>query len=382
MGDYRAGHGGFKESGPPVLSLKIAGKVTQYEAPGLVKGAWSHLALWRGAIDKYWNQVSYEVWLNGEKLTAIATFTDSDGNTQFIEGNDPVENVEDIQVPPAWMRLGRAPKRDYEFYGLIDDVRVFDSALEPGLLSAAAAGNEGGLPNPLYRYTFDEEGEGSSYGAGYVIFNDDVRVPIDGDSSDASIFRDPTFVSPTQADYVLPFPKGEAWKVIQEFDVPSGSHNGYAAWCWDFVKASGKTAGTVFTAAADGQVISVVENDIPAPGENESNKVGIVHVQGWEVTSYLHLQHDSWTDVFLGGVPQLFQPDPDHSWTWVGVNEGDELAVVGDNAKHLHFGMRPGEHATHTAPMAFVSYEASDDGGISFQPVKRGMPRKGQIIRR
>src|SRR5205807_1309798 len=35
----------------------------------------------------------------------------------------------------------------------------------------------------------------------------------------------------------LPFPVDEAWEVIQGVDQPGGSHNSYAAFCWDFVLA-------------------------------------------------------------------------------------------------------------------------------------------------
>jgi hypothetical protein len=369
MGDYREGSGGFKDVGWPVLSLKINGNLTAYETPLLVKGAWNLLALRRTYAQEPFGLIHYEVWLNGVKLDSI-------------DGTVAKQDPSTLDAPDGWIRLGRAPQRDYEFYGLIDDVRVYDYALDEKELIALFGGVDPD-DKPSWDYTFDEEGTGSDYGAGYVIFSEHERVSIDGDASDAKIYDDPKYCSPTQVDYVLPFPAGEVWKVIQEPDSPGGSHNGYAAWTWDLVRPSGQTAGEKVTASAKGDIIFVKEDHAPPPGgDQEENKVWILHMPGWEMTSYLHLQRDSWTDVFLGGNPQMFPPDPGNDLTWLPVGLGDALAVVGDNANHLHTGMRPGESSSHTAPMAYVDYWASDDSGSTWSWVERGMPKKGQWIKR
>ena len=41
----------------------------------------------------------------------------------------------------------------------------------------------------------------------------------------------------TEWNLTLPFKKYEAWKVIQGYDDQAGSHNGYASFCLDFVRA-------------------------------------------------------------------------------------------------------------------------------------------------
>ncbi|MCW5807570.1 MAG: LamG domain-containing protein [Deltaproteobacteria bacterium] len=380
MGNYRDGNGGVNQFGSPVISLKIAGQLMAYEAHTLLRGNWNHLALRRTPASPKTGLVTYEVYVNGQKLVPIPKVTKKNGLVVAVTQADLTEPARALVPPPALLRLGRAPDRDYEFYGLVDDVRIYNEALDPEDIGMAALSLESSLPTPLRQYTFDEPGTdpASTYAAGYAVYFDAVRVSVAGTGADAAIFADPKFVSPTRTAYRLPFPRGDFWTVLQEFDDPFVSHNGYAAWSWDFARAFGKTLGAYVTAPADGDIASVYETHHPADGETSGNKVTIVHAGG-EITTALHLEPDSWTRIFLHGTPQP-RPDQDDPATWYGVQQLEPIATAGDHSNDFHIAMRPSIDSDHTAPMAFVDYFASDDGGITFHHVVRGMPRKGQIL--
>jgi len=375
MGDYRLGSGGYKKVGCPVLSLKIDDQLLTYEVPELHKRLWNHLALVRTAPDQN-GMVSYQVWVNGAQQFS---FMYSKDGMPIGVNPDHTESLDADSEPGGWLRLGRNPKRDYQFYGLVDDVRVYDQALDPKALFVAGL-NVDPDAKPIFAYGFDEDGDGSSYQAGYVLFEDAVRGEIDGSWFDQITYFDlPKFASPTQIDYQLPFPAGETWRVLQEFDEPGGSHNGFAAWSWDFVRAEDETIATIVSAPAEGRIYKVFETDIPTDGSSEGNGVRISHVPGWEASHLLHLFAFSFTEVFLQYQPTPM-PDPDDPATWLDVQAGDEVGRVGPNAEHLHFAMQPGEDAKHTMPVAFVDYWASNDEGDTWYPVERGMPRKGQWL--
>ncbi|MBX3158989.1 MAG: LamG domain-containing protein [Deltaproteobacteria bacterium] len=377
MGDYRTGSGGLHQFGSPVISLQIGGRLMAYEAHTLLRGNWNHLALRRTHASPKTGLVTYEVYVNGQKLVPVPQIVKKNGFVVSVaNGEDLSENPRELVSPPASLRLGRAPDRDFEFYGLIDDVRIYDEALDPEDIGMAALSVENSLPTPLRQYTFDVPETDPA--AGYAVFFDAVRVSIAGTGADAAIFADPKFVSPTRAAYRLPFPRGEFWTVLQEFDDPSVSHNGYAAWCWDFARAFEKTLGALVTAPADGNIYNVFETHHPDDGEISENVVKIVHAGG-ESTELLHLEDDSWTRIFLHGNPRPL-PDQDDPATWFGVQQLEPIATAGDHSNDFHIAMRPSAESLHTAPMAFVDYLASDDGGITFHHVVRGMPRKGQIL--
>jgi len=66
----------------------------------------------------------------------------------------------------------------------------------------------------------------------------------------------------------LPFPPGEAWKVIQGYDRKFGSHRGYAAFCFDFKVAGHKqdapypegSRSAPMYASATGRVVEAIEH--------------------------------------------------------------------------------------------------------------------------
>src|SRR5262249_17854677 len=130
-------------------------------------------------------------------------------------------------------------------------------ALEDDELRAAAApgvhpsGNERGL---VACFTFEDDATATRsirlHGAA-------ARVPVSGgrdDANDAARIPLPKLEAPM----LLPFEVGEAGRVLQGNDENGGSHNGYAAFSWDFVlagRAAAQTRGRNVRATGPGEVV-------------------------------------------------------------------------------------------------------------------------------
>lgn len=401
-GDYRMGSGGHKQKGPPVLHLKVANKSYSYEAPMLDRRAWNHVAVTRSSpeFDEYVGAdvVYYDVYVNGQELSPIIDpewFAEVeldpitllfDPSSILKEALEEIkedwparELADEVSIPLGELRLGRAAA-GRQWYGLIDDVRIYDQALDDSDLATAIADSPDQAA-AVNVYSFDESGEGSSPAAAYQVTSPATRVPIVGNSTDAWVFDHPDYASPTAVEYQLPIPKGECWKVTQGIDTPGGSHNGFAAFSWDFARV-GAPAGAAVTAAAAGEVVDVLESDqaLDPDVPREANYVVILHEPA-EATGYLHLETDSFTKSFLQGDPSLlFYPDEGNDLSWIPVSMGEAIGTVGDLAAHLHFSMKPGLSGG-TKPMAFVDYEVSDDCA-NWVSVARGMPKAGSYVRR
>ena len=123
----------------------------------------------------------------------------------------------------------------------------------------------------------------------------------------------------TKPDYVLPFPKGTAYKLLQGYDGPWG-HKGHAEFGYDFQMP----AGSEVTAARAGEVVKIeegFEDGTRKPGEE--NFVMVKHEDG-TFARYYHLTK--------GG-----------ALVSVGdrVKQGDKIGLSGNSGAsagpHLHF---------------------------------------------
>ena len=408
QGDYRSGNGGFKKAGDPVLEVKLNGARALYLAPGYQRGKWNHIAVVRA--DVMYAGPMLQLYLNGKKLqafTRVQTGTDGDKNPiyQFNPALDLFISQSGSPTPEGTLRLGRQEKAQY--YGLIDDVAVYNKAMTPseiaGLMSASSI--SGSHPNLIAAYTFN------TY-AGVILPSGPKRVATPNSrafsvenayprsDSDNALFNNPFLVSPSSVVRRLPFPPGQVWTVIQEFDRKGGSHNGSAAFSWDFGRLDAATTQDPVIASAPGSLSYV--ND----GANGAGVIDVV--AGQEADVYMHSAAGSWWDVFVNPGNYLLYPQPTQSVTWLPVNQDQQLVKLDPTENHLHRAVRhmgdgsgveytPAGATLPTIPTAFDNYQRfredvpqqcnkttpshwqNDDCWL---PVLRGMPRQDQVLRR
>lgn len=298
-------------------------------------------------------------------------------------------------------RLPTAAENNWQAYGILDDVAVFDRALTPTAIKfiytnrPRLLGDEQGV---IAAWTFDLPQPNqpplppqfqAAYKAGPRTYH--VFVSADRNSAtDATNFDNPLIIGETEAEIQLPFKPDEIWRVGQGYDVANGSHNGSAAFCWDFSLASGKgnTAypnGTEFApvfSVAAGRVANYQRDGAPGGGGRESNFVRI-KIGAGEYNLYLHLAAKTLNPVIKGGQPNPNNPAefvyPDNQGPLLP--KGTQLAKLGPVAEHLHMDLS-NRIGGVTIPMAFANYEASNDKGKTWKKIIRGIPKAGQWIRR
>src|SRR5262249_2995312 len=108
----------------------------------------------------------------------------------------------------------------------------------------------------------------------------------------------------------------------------------------------------------------------------KTNMILVKQAEG-EFAGYLHL---------LKETARVAVTDPPTT-----VTAGQELALTGDTgagrgAYHLHFAVSNVPASRHrelvTRPGAFSDYDVSDDNGKTWRRVERGVPTRGQWLRR
>jgi hypothetical protein len=373
--DYRKGNGGWKKKGDPVFMVKMGGKEALYLMPALKAKEWQHIAVVRK------NNV-FKFYLNG---VAQQPFK-KDSEDNILAGNN-VE-VAPTFVPSGILRFGRSgpaqPNR--QAFGLLDDVAVFDKALT--LLEIQAIrdqkkldGKESGL---LAGWVFDENPIGipSILKTWHKRSKRAYLVPVSANRNnqlDAQRFNDPMFMN-SQVYLRLPFPPAQEWRVTQGFNNSSenASHNGSAAFTWDFVLTDGSMEPPISNSAA-GHVVAYLPDGEPV----EKREPNIVITKIGEATylRYLHLKANSLSQEISGGtwdsdlnafvIPQGKQPWLVY-YSFVG--------KVGKGANHLHMGAENSLKTSVTIPIAFSDYEVKQDDG-NWKSVARGIPQSGEVVR-
>jgi hypothetical protein len=396
QGNYRDGNFVLNEdeiiAGDPVLNVSLGGKQVNYLAPGYVKRQWNHIALVRTAADGN-GKFTFKLYVNGVLLAPI-------GGVEI--SFSPADPMIPSEVPQGKLRLGRRTSglnldssKSWQFYGLIDEVAVFDSALSQADISQLMQCGFGGDELAMVAgMTFDAYGFQTPPGPKIVspvtpvapVSSFVQRLTVasgakSANAGDAALFEGP-HVAPTQGSYQLPFPAGEVWQVQQAPDTAGGTHNGFAAFSWDFKRVVAPMQGTV-SAAATGQIYYVKEGVVLGNNEAEANAVRI-NVAPNESVLYLHLEPFSFTDIFMDG--NLFFAPQTGPQYYLPVTQGAELAKSGMNAAHLHFDGNDGAIGVNsggvTMPIGFSNYEVFDPNVQQWIPVLRGMPKGGEIIRR
>ena len=160
------------------------------------------------------------------------------------------------------------------------------------------------------------------------------------------------FGSPLESEYVLPFPPGKSYELVQSYCTPNNSHRNQLA--YDFLMP----IGAFLTATRSGIVVELVENQPDAePGGvpiGIHNHINIEHPDG-SVSFYAHFKQDEiWVNV--GDV----------------VNTGDTIGLSGNSGSsipHLHFGVY----------RTWPAYEG-DDLAVNFKNTIDSLDENGGLI--
>lgn len=373
-GDYRWGSGGFKTAGDPVLYVQVGSATRTYEVADLEPERWEHLAIVRDG-----NQ--FKLYLNGTHVAPdiSATPATPTGNLRIGRRTDG-QNVAAAGYPG-------------QFYGFVDDVAIFTRALSASeiaaLMNSDLTGQEADL---LAGWKFDFAGQNAPAlpaplqraftpaGTAYRAVVSELR-----DSAfDAKLLPKPELGVTLQ----LPFEAGSHWRVLQGMNVRDGSHNGFAAFCFDFVRADlPDSTGQPLYAVADATITSVIEGSACSDPSAPGNIVNMRFAQGL-FGAYLHNEQGSYANG--AGAGTLFLPQflPDNSRP--KVSTGDYICNVGStgigncNGAHLHIALgttNDQEAGFVTFPLAFSNYEVSTDAGQTWQSVGLGIPQDGEWVR-
>jgi hypothetical protein len=270
-----------------------------------------------------------------------------------------------------------------QFYGLVDDVAVFDAALTAAELNAWFL-STGGVAESSTRLrtgiNFDRETAGSG---------PRIRPPqslsgpariVTVSAQHANGIDAPTLpIVAGTAPIELPFMAGKVFQVGQQFAV-RGSHAGQAAFSWDFfwvpdthLRGSPWTSGleadtVIFIAGAEGTVIRSDDTHPLNDLDSAANSIDIRRTPA-EILQYVHLRTNS-ALVELNDI----------------VARADRLGIisnVGGGGPHLHFAVLDRiDGAYLTRPAYFVSYCVSNDFGVTWEFIEAGMPTNGQWVRR
>jgi hypothetical protein len=395
-GGYRLGLAPYSSLGTPALEVAVGGATFTHPLPDPVltdndfrNGVPRQpLRKWRQlTITRTSNEI--RIYLDGARLGA------------FSAGSAPELGT---------LRFGRlaAPGEfQDQFYGLIDDVAIFERALSDLEIRALAQKPrlDGTEPGLVAAWLFDEDSSARSapfalQGSSTLREVSSARV----DAMDNAQLPKPAH----RTRFTLPFAEGQVWLVIQGVNSRL-SHNDSAAFALDFLRVEPSLAmnnpsrlpggshaaslGAPFTAAADGKVVARVAcfpddngGKCPTPAYRDPlraaaagaaanrNLLCLTHAPQ-EVSCALHLGSGS-LRVALGEQ----------------VARGRELGAVGKTGApsvHLHFALsdlpEPNEPGTFaplvTLPFSFSDYEVSNDFGASWQRVSEGTPSPGEWLR-
>jgi murein DD-endopeptidase MepM/ murein hydrolase activator NlpD len=304
----------------------------------------------------------------------------------FIDGHarTPLINWPTKQLPDGTLRFGRSREsapigHGTQFFGILDDFALFDSALTASQVKVLADTKH------LTEY-LEVPDHRSHLQVGYIFRDVDptslrprLRRPLS--ISQAAILREVSvdrnaaldlqrIPLPLNSPMHLPFAPGEVWRVGQAYQGLL-THHGYATFCWDIVRdgAIGGSDGEMIYSASEGTV-RLVEQGLsnPVPEAGMTNTLSVRNADKL-CCDYQHIKTNS---------ALVSEGDK--------VDFGTHLALVGDigvNGPHLHMAVSNGEPSTEkflTMPAAFSNYEAEIDG--EWKLIIRGIPKSDQRIRR
>ena len=259
QGDYRAGNGGFDKAGDPVLEVKLNGATALYLAPGYQRRKWNHIAIVRGNV--MFAGPTLQLFVNGKKLQAFTGCPDWNGR----EWQSDLHLQASVGHPPE---PGRQP-------GAGGLTAIGASGQGAVLWTHRRRGGLQQIDGPVRHCGSHERADRReqprphrglylrhlrarrSFSAAACVDAERARI-LGAECLPAqqqrrpSLFDNPFLVSPSSIVRRLPFPPGQVWNVNYEFDDKGGSHNGTAAFSWDFGRLDAATTQGLVIAAAPG----------------------------------------------------------------------------------------------------------------------------------
>lgn len=255
-----------------------------------------------------------------------------------------------------------------QFYGLLDDVVLYDRVLAAVDIAKVVAGAE--PPGSIAKLDF--EGPGGQPGIVTITANHDAAI-------DRRSFLQPTI----KFDY-LPFQSGDVWRVIQAWNNGNGSHSGQAAFSLDLSWVSPSDVAAhrnTPQALTQGRAVTAVQTAtidemLGGAGPCTSNYVRLrIGPEAFAVYHHLMIV----VPFATGGTVAAQTPlgfAGDTGLTTTGVCR--PLACCHrQNDDHLHFALGN----THPRPYIFTRYQMSTDQGRSWRVVSNDFPYRDQWIR-
>ena len=335
-----------------------------------------------------------------EKWHWLALVRDGSRLRLYLDGvlikPDDAEQVitSSTDLPVGTLRLGRKASGDAQFYGLIDDVAVFNSALSQKILksyyheSPRLRGTEAGLVAAyLFDQPIDVQSGAQAAQPRRVSFSapaTQIKVSSTRDSGqDAQVLPLPS----NSTRMLLPFAPGQAWKVIQGYGQEL-SHHGRGCFALDFARVDGPAMEQPVYASAAGRVVAISDNNDPEPDDDISKdnfNYLQVEVAPGEVVNYLHMKNGSLIEALSRfaptSFPQMFVPFSLAAGAQVG-RVGNTWLKEQPRNWHLHFACTPDVNGSVSIPLAFTDYEVYDPRSKAWRRVERGVPQQNQIVRR
>ena len=386
QGDYQEKTGGKKK-----LVLEIGGVTRTYRAPILGPGGtWQHIALRRGPAAG--GKVEFRLYLNGKLLCADPAIYSSCN----LKLNSPSLPIGTLQLGRTAASGASLPASKQQYYGFIDDVAVFKKVVPADQIAELAdwvmhprlTGGEVAL---YAGWTFDDATPSgdplpASLARPVTYASGAYKWPFLSQNRDSNFDNDHLPLARAELAMDLPFPRGQAWKIIQGMS-DNGSHVGVGAFSFDanFENNSAATLGKKVYASAAGINVHAMDicpypSTIPAcqkNGKPGNPNLFQVRVAPGVVTSYRHLGEGSVRAAF--NVPAMSFGMP--------VAKRQYIAKVGDhpNGSHLHFGVR--DTATSEAgpwvsfPVVYRNYELWNPATGTWSFVNLGVPKDEQVVR-
>jgi hypothetical protein len=384
----------------PAVGLFIGATETTFDAETkLLLNQWNHLAV------VFVPTQGWTVYLNGAKI-----------------GSAPDNGFR----AKGELSIGRINEnaKSSQFYGLIDDVAVFDVALSARDIAHHAAlkalvGTEAGLK---WGWRFNGNAETMNAQSKPPVIEGNARkVPVSVERNPNDLKNMP---APVQvAKYTLPFPEDAEYYVVQG-NCGNGHHWGNYAFTWDFIYAGSrndslplrqangnvgatekfnilKGQGQTIVAIADGTVVHANWEFVEGDGSKVPNATIVRHGPA-EYSAYYHLQKGSFPAQFPWASPK--QPFTTSLAAFGAIDAGTLPAsypkvsahkpVGGEggtgmeacpNCYHLHFGVLDQLDLFHynsriSRPIHFLPFESSSDR-ITWKTVS-GVPEAKTFIRR
>lgn len=389
-GRYRIGLAPYASLNQPAVEIVVGGTTLTVPLPAPVLSGLDGAQRVERPLRRRWLSLAVSV-RNGEAQVFL------DGKPA---GSLPVE-ARGFTAPWTLGRLAHRDGAQDQFYGLVDDVALFDRALSaPEVLALHRVRRIESRLDALSALADFDRKRPSLHALDVALEGAAALVAVSG-ARDASVDAARVPLPAAPARLRLPFAPEQVWMVIQGAN-SVGSHHDTAAFALDFQRVDprrvehdpeGKrgasaelSAGQTLFAVADGRVVALVDcfregrdacpRTARAAPEGEAAQRNLVCLEHAEhfVSCYLHLKK---ARVALGA----------------SLRQGEALGSVGKSGTrfaHLHFAVsdlaEPSEPGTFsdlvTIPFGFSDYEASDDSGRSWQYVDWGMPRAGQWVRR